>query len=394
MNKPRRANRDLIKAMNRNLILNTVRRQGPLSRTQLTEISGLSVGAVSQITNDLIQDNWILDMGAGDYTGGRRQILLRLNPTAGYVLGLKLMEQRVVCAVTDLETTVLHYTETSLSSDHSPQHVSAALCRLVEHTIVEAGISRKKVLGVGVGLAGVVDCPTGVVYYSPFFQWKNVALAQLIADQLGLPVYLENDVNTLTITEQLYGPGHEVSNFVVVTIGRGIGMGMVLNHQLYQGEQGGVGELGHITLDPNGPRCDCGKRGCLEALAADASVLDYVAQKNGTPVASLPAVIQAAEQGDVLAREALARSGHYLGLGLATVINVLSPSLIILSGEGVSAGEFRLQPMREAMQKYTFNGLLDHVRLEVKPTDDRTWARGAAGLVVGKVFESPLLGVS
>jgi len=171
-------------------------------------------------------------------------------------------------------------------------------------------------------------------------------------------------------------------------------MGMVLNHQLYQGEQGGVGELGHITLDPNGPRCACGKRGCLEALAADASVLDYVAQKNGTPVASLPAVIQAAEQGDVLAREALARSGHYLGLGLATVINILSPSLIILSGEGVSAGEFRLQSMREAMQKYTFNGLLDHVRLEVKPTDDRTWARGAAGLVVGKVFESPLLGVS
>jgi predicted NBD/HSP70 family sugar kinase len=163
---------------------------------------------------------------------------------------------------------------------------------------------------------------------------------------------------------------------------------MVLNHQLYQGEQGGVGELGHITLDPDGPPCACGKRGCLEALAADAAVLRAFQGADGA--GELADVIRAAEAGDTRAQEALARSGHYLGLGLAAIVNMLCPSLIIISGEGVSAGAYRLEPMLATMRAHTFHGLLQSVEVMVRPTDDQTWARGAAGLVVGKIFESPL----
>jgi predicted NBD/HSP70 family sugar kinase len=211
-------------------------------------------------------------------------------------------------------------------------------------------------------------------------------------------VYLENDVNTLTITEQLFGPGHEVADFAVVTIGRGIGMGMVLNYQLYEGTHGGVGELGHITLEAGGPLCNCGKSGCLEALAADPAVIreiDAALSEGAVSVlksrSTLAEVIRAAEQDDALAQEALARSGYYLGIGLATVINMLCPTLIIVSGEGVVAGDFRLRAMYDALRQHTFSGLLENVEIVVKPTDDRTWARGAAGLVVGKVFESPLI---
>lgn len=390
MNKPRRANRELIKAMNRNLILHIVRGQGPLSRTQLTEISGLSLGAVSQITNDLLTKNWIYEVGESDYTGGRRQIMLRLNPHAGYVLGLKLMEERIVCALTDLETTVLEYVETPLTVDHTPEMVSAVLCKIVEQTIRQANIPREKVLGVGVGLAGVVDCAAGIVRYSPFFKWRETPLVKLLERELNLRVYLENDVNTLTITEQLFGPGHNVANFVVVTVGRGVGMGMVLHHQLYQGESGGVGEFGHITVDPGGPLCDCGKRGCLEAVASDPAIIRELENGNLT----LEQIVQKAEEGHEAALAGLARSGHFLGMGLATIINILCPSLIIISGEGVVAGDFRLKPMYEAMREHTFDGLLDNVQLVIKPTDDQTWARGAAGLVVGKLFESPLAEVS
>lgn len=398
MTKPRRANRTLIKAMNRNLLLNIIRSQGPLSRTQLTEISGLSVGAVSQLTSDLLSENWITEVGESDYTGGRRQVMLRLNPTAGYVVGLKLMEDRIVCAVTDLETTVLHYVEGPLAANHSPAAVSEAIAGFVREAMDAAGVPVEDVRGVGVGLAGVIDCPAGVVRYSPFFHWKDVPLARLLADRLGLPVYLENDVNTLTIAEQLFGDGHDVPNFAVVTVGRGIGMGMVLNYQLYQGEHGGVGELGHVTIDPAGPECNCGKRGCLEAVANDEAVLRSVryAVVDGRETrlsldATVPDVIHAAGAGDAVARQALARSGHYLGLGLAIVVNVLCPSLIIVSGEGVAAGDYRLGPMIETMRKHTFNGLLDNVEILVKPADDQTWARGAASLVVGKLFESPLV---
>ena len=388
MSQPRRANRDLIKALNRNLILNLIRRQGPLSRTQLTEISGLSVGAISQITNDLLVEGWINEVGESDSTGGRRQVLLRLNPDAGYVVGLKLMEDRVVCAATDLETQVLHYFDAPLAGGHDPRAVSNSIAATVDQTIRLAGVPRERVFGVGIGLAGVINCQSGVVHYSPFFRWQDVPLAAMLAERLGLPIYLENDVNTLTITEQLFGPGHDVPNFVVMTVGRGIGMGMVLNHQLYQGEQGGVGELGHITLDPDGPLCACGKRGCLEALAADAAVLRAFQGADGE--GDLADVIRAAEAGDPRAQDALARSGHYLGLGLAAIVNMLCPSLIIVSGEGVSAGTYRLEPMLATMRAHTIHGLLQNVEIMVRPTDDQTWARGAAGLVVGKIFESPL----
>jgi len=382
-----------MRAMNRNLLLNTVRSQGPLSRTQLTELSGLSVGAVSQIVNELLGAGWINEAGESDYTGGRRQVMLRLNPTAGYVVGLKLMENRVVCAVSDLETTVLNYADHPLTGSHTPDDTAERLAQIVIQALYEAGITRESVRGVGIGLAGVINGDAGIVHYSPFFHWQDVPLADKVSRHLALPVYLENDVNTLTITEQLFGPGHDVANFAVMTIGRGVGLGVVINHQLYRGHQGGVGELGHVTLVPDGPLCDCGKRGCLEALAADPAILRDVkgALSMDTPL-TLDAVVQAADRGDEAARQALARSGHYLGLGLATVVNLFCPSLIIVSGEGVAAGAHRLDPMFETLRKHAFNGLLDGVEILVKPADDRAWARGAAGLVVGKLFESPLIG--
>jgi len=392
MNKPRRGDRDLMRAMNRNLILNIIRSQGPLSRTQLTELSGLSVGAVSQIVNDLLEDKWITEAGESDYTGGRRQVMLRLNPTAGYVVGLKLMENRVVCAVSDLETTVLNYVEHPLTSVHDPEAMAEIIAQIVIHALYKTGISRENVRGVGIGLAGVINGETGIVHYSPFFHWQHVPLADKISRHLALPVYLENDVNTLTITEQLFGPGHNVANFAVMTIGRGIGLGVVINHQLHRGHKGGVGELGHITVVPDGPLCDCGRHGCLEALAADPAIFRDLQDTPslGEPI-TLEAVVQAANQGDEAVRSALARSGYYLGLGLAIVVNLFCPTLIIVSGEGVAAGSYRLDSMFETLRKHTFNGLLDDVEILVKPTDDQAWARGAAGLVVGKLFESPLI---
>ena len=382
-----RGNRDLIKAMNRNLLLNILRREGSVSRTQLTDISGLSVGAVSQITTELLENNWVLEIGEGDYTGGRRQTLLRLNPTAGYALGLKVMENRLVCAVTDFAAKVLHYHEQPFVSDHDPRQITDAIAKIINDTIEGSNLPRSAVLGVGIGLAGVVDPHEGVVDYSPFFGWRNVPLGQMLEATLGLPVSIENDVNTLTLSEYLFGAGRHQQNFVVVTIGRGIGMGMVINGQLYQGARGGAGELGHIILDLGRARSGTSESGSLETLAADASLLSGGAQT----FANVAAVVQAAEGGDTQADAALVRSGEYMGVALATVINILAPSLLIVSGEGVTAGERRLQPMFEAMRRYTFDGLLEHVEILVEAADDMTWARGAASLVMNRVFASPLI---
>ena len=381
MNTLLRGNRDLIKAMNRNLLLNIIRREGSVTRKHLTELSGLSVGAVSQIVNELLNQDLLLEQDDDEETGGRPRTTLRLNPAAGYALGLKLMENRVVAAVTNFETEVLYYRDYNFDFDDDPVNLSRILASVIEIALAEARVDRNLLFGVGIGLAGVIYAQTGVVHHSPFFGWRDVPLAQMIQERIHLPVYVENDVNTLTITEQLFGAGCNHNHFIVVTVGRGIGMGMVINGQLFQGAFGGAGEFGHTVIQHAHDSTST-----LEDSAADPAMVAEVA---GTK--TLADVIEQADAGGPQAQQALAHSGTSLGIGLANLVNVLNPELIIVSGEGIAAGDYRLKPMLTALRQHTFNGLLDQVEIVIEPTDDRAWARGAASVVINKVFESPTI---
>ena len=398
----RKGNRDLIKEINRNLVLNLIKSRGPISRTEIARLSGLSPATVSGITAEFIASGLVHELGEGESTGGRRPVLLRLNPRAGFVVGVKLMEHAITSALTDLDAQVLHHRITPLAATDAPVAPDAILpviVQAIEQTIAESQVERQRVLGIGVGLAGLVDGEAGICRYSPFFGWRDVPLAEPIAEHFGLPVYLENDVNTLTIAEQWFGYGHGVDHFVVVTVGRGVGAGIVVNGQFYRGALGGAGEFGHITLVDDGPPCDCGKRGCLEALASDPAVVRQaraaIALGERTALAevaplTLDAVVEAADAGDELARRLLADSGRWLGIGIATLVNILNPQLVIVGGEGVRAGEWRFGPMRAAIQAHAFNGLADELEVVIEPSGDETWARGAACVVLGELFKSPV----
>jgi predicted NBD/HSP70 family sugar kinase len=384
-----RGNRDLIKDMNRNLLLNIIRQQGRISRKQLTEISGLSVGSVSGIVTDLLANDWIQEIGEGDYTGGRRQTIIKLNPTAGYAIGLKLMERRVIVAITNFESEILAYQEAHYAST-DPDALVAELHTIIETVLAQANVDRSKLLGLGVGVAGVVHSADGIVHYSPYFDWRDVPLAHLLTQRIELPVLIENDVNTLTLSEQLFGAGRHHSSFVVMTIGRGIGMGLVINNQLYRGVGGGAGEIGHTVLSNLMSQDGVTQFSTLEDLSSDPAVIAEVRASHAR-VDDLAAVIQLADVDDAVARRALARSGQLLGAGLANIVNILNPQLVIISGEGLIAGDYRLQPLLDTLKKYTFNGLMDDLEIVFEPTDDRAWARGAASLVISKLFESPMI---
>jgi len=391
-------NRDLIKAINRNIVLNLIKSEGPLSRTKIAQVSGLSLATISGLTGELLGDGFIQETGEGESTGGRPPVLLRLNRDAGLVVGLKLTENAIVSAITDLEANVLYSEVTSFAVGHGAAASRKAIAQAVEATLAHFNAPRAKVMGVGIGLAGVIDSRAGVCRYSPILGWRDVSLARPLEEQLRLPVYIENDVNTLTIAEQWFGSGHGVEDFLVVTVGRGVGLGIVANGQFYRGWGGGAGEFGHITIAPDGPRCDCGKRGCLEAVASDPAVLREVQQAIASGAATtltnagqltLAAVAEAAEQEDLVARDALAHSGRALGFGLAHLVNIFSPQLIVLAGEGLVAGEARLGPMREALEQHTFAGLRGQTRLVVEPSGDVAWSRGAACVVLGELFKHP-----
>lgn len=382
-----RANRELIKAINQNLLLNILRREGALSRTQLTEISGLSGGTVSQIITELLQHQWILEVGAGEYTGGRRQVPLKLNPTIGYAIGIKVMENRVVCAVTNFEAHILHYHEATITTDGTPEILCDTLAKIIQAVITSSGFEHHQFLGVGVGIAGVIYAESGVIHYSPFFGWKDVPLAEMLQARIHLTVTVENDVNTLTLSEHLFGAGRHHREVVVVTVGRGIGMGMILNGELYRGFKGGTGELGHIVIDAK--RSQQGLDGTLENIASDPAILQAYADQSGKSVPDIKTLANAAINGDEYAEALLSMSGDYIGMAIANAINILAPEMVIISGEGLVAGDYRLTPLLNAMRKHTFNGLLDHVEIVIEPTTDKAWARGAASLVISKVFQAP-----
>jgi N-acetylglucosamine repressor len=216
-----------------------------------------------------------------------------------------------------------------------------------------------------------------------------VPLAQLLAQQLDLPVIVDNDVNALTVAEQWFGAGRSVQDFLVISIGRGIGMGMVLDGQLYRGAGGGAGEFGHTIVVPDGPRCACGKHGCLEALISDAALTQRAATALGRAV-TIGEAVDLALRGDASLQAIFASAGRTLGMAVANLVNVLNPALIIIGGEGTRAGSLVSDPFQAALRANCFDGLADDLRVVTEPWGDDAWARGAASLLLSELFRPAL----
>jgi N-acetylglucosamine repressor len=387
-------NRDLIRAINRSHVLNAIKTHGPIGRADIARRTGLSPATVTSISAKLISQRLVLEKAAGDSSGGRPPILLVINPKGGYVIGIKLTENQAVCALTDLEAQIIAKSSMPLSG-HEPSQVVDDLAQMVLMLIREQKISKKQLLGVGVGLAGIVDAEEGVLRQSPIYGWNNVPLRQMLQSKLHIPIYVENDVNTLTLTERWFGHGQDVDNFLTVTVGRGVGLGIVVNGQFYRGQTGGAGEFGHFTMNPDGPLCACGKHGCLEAYVGDPALI-RLAQESAVrgdlsvSVQNIDELLSLAQTGDRTAIRIFDRAGRILGIGIANLVNVFNPKKIIISGEGTRAGDFLFNPMKESIQQNTMPGLFDPGTVEIALWGDDAWARGAAGLVLREVFESPI----
>ena len=383
-------NRDLIRAINRSIILNTVKTMGAVARAEMARLTGLSPATVTAITADLIAEELIFEKQTGDSNGGRRPILLALNPGGRYVAGIKLMEDHAVGALTDLEATIIARQTVALPEAHDVESVLMALAGMVEALLAQAGVPRRKLLGVGLGLAGIVDSERGVLRQSPFLGWRDLPLRDLLKAQVNAPVYIDNDVNTLTLAERWFGMGQGVDDFLTVTVGRGVGMGFVANRQFYRGASGGAGEFGHTVVDAAGAACSCGKRGCLETVVGDPGLLRAANEVLARPVASVDELLSLAESGDEQARAVFAHAGDVLGQAVANLVNIFDPQRIIISGEGVRSGKWLFDPLCAAVDLHTMPALRGDVQLSIEPWGDDDWARGAASLVLRELFESPV----
>jgi predicted NBD/HSP70 family sugar kinase len=387
-------NRDLIRAINRSAVLNNIKNHGPISRTETARLTGLSAATISGITAELMEQGLIFEKEEGNSRGGRRPILLAINPRGGFVVGLKLAENQIVGVLTDLEVSIIAKHVQQLDGRDLNTTVTA-LSQVVGILLRKGDIEPEHLLGVGVGLAGIIDAQKGILRYSPIFGWRDVPIGDLLRNQVQAPVTVGNDVNTLTLTEKWFGKGQGFDNLLTVTIGRGVGLGIIVNGQLYRGYQGGAGEFGHTVIDPDGPECACGNRGCLETFVSDPSLLGFALEavtRGDLPdsVKTLDDLLRCAQDGNPVARAIYSRAGEVLGRGIANLINIFSPQQIIISGEGVGVGDLIFDSMYASIASHVMPGLIEDTHIEVDVWNDDAWARGAAGLVLQELFESPV----
>ncbi len=393
------ANQDLIKAINQFDILNTIRMAGAISRTEIAQITGQSRSTITNITARLIKENQIIKQKTeNSNTRGRRRVLLALNPDAAYVVGVKLSALRISCAVTDMQAEIKSSVNIPVRISERPVDFLVDLIEDgVRHCVTEARLHLDKISGIGIGFPGFVDSRSGICYWTPLFQKSEISLKDLIQDRFEIRTYVENDANTVTLAQQWFGEGKGVDNFLVVTIEDGIGMGIVVNGQLYRGARGFAAELGHMIVDPDGSQCLCGKKGCISAYSNIYSILDAARrayangewERNNDAELTFEEITTAAQNGQPALCQILARAGHFLGTGMASLIQILNPTRIILSGEGVRAGKLMLSSMHKAIRANTNKELLGATEIVIQKWCDADWARGAASLVLQELYKAP-----
>lgn len=381
------ARRQLLREINRSQVLNAIRTDGPISRINLSKLTGLSQSTITSISALLIEEDIIFETQVGDSTGGRPPILLDLNPESLFVIGIKLTENHIFAVLTDIKAVVREaFSFDAPAGDRTMDWGVNFIREAVEQTIAESGVKRAKLAGVGIGMAGIFD--HGICRQSAFFDWHDEPVRDLVEASIGLPTYIDNDVNTLTIAEEWFGYGKEVDNLVVVTLGRGIGMGILVDGRFYGGAQGGAGQLGHTVVDPDGPFCSCGKQGCLETFVNDSALLKAASDIANTNVTMLDLVDLLETNTDIQAE--IERRAHLLGRSLANVVNLLDPSILIITGEGTWIGDRFFEPVRMALAQHTLPDLQENFEVVIREWGDDIWAHGAACLVLKEVYKSPV----
>ncbi|GGK39519.1 ROK family transcriptional regulator [Salinarimonas ramus] len=386
----------------RQQVFERVRAAGSLARVKIAKDLGISPASVTAITSELIEAGLIEEVTVprdGDAAGrGRPPVALGVRAGARLVAGMKISDREHTAVVVDLAgRLVASASLVEKMGGRSLADLAQAADTLLERVVKAAGIARGDLAAVGLGVPGFVEAAEGRVHWSPVLRERDVPLAAAVEARLGLPVHIDNDANLVALAELWFGAGRALSDFAVVTIEHGVGMGLVINHRLYRGARGLGTELGHTKVHLDGALCRCGQRGCLEAYIADyalareaTTALDW-SMRDGQPTSVLlESLFDHAKAGNVAARSIFRRAGRYLAVGLANVINLFDPDLIILSGERMRYDYLYAADTLSEVASLVLPASRPLPPIEVHAWGDLLWAHGAAALALSATTEAML----
>lgn len=385
-----------IKAHNLSSILLTLLRHQPISRVRLSRQIGLSTTTVTNLVTELVDQGIVTedgtDMLALPGGAGRLPRALRFVPESRYALGVFIGVRRIRVVLGDLGARIVAMEVTPHVAGEEPTATVGRIVELARALLERHGLAgdRERVVGVGVGASGLVSRDTGVNLLAPSLSWRDVPLRDLLADGLGLPVVVDNNVRTMALAESLFGAGQEAGALILVYGLIGVGAGIVIDGRVYRGSRYGAGEIGHWTMLPDGGQpCRCGNSGCLETLIAEPAIVAMARELRpelAAAEAPLDAIFAAARAGDVELRAMLEERARYLGIALANLIDVLNPELILLGGL-FHQGFDLLQPVvEETMRRRAFGDLGRDVRLLPATFGPQSGEVGAIALALQSFF--------
>jgi transcriptional regulator of PTS gene len=385
--------------INEALIVNAVRRRGPISRVDIVKLTGLTAPTVTNISGKLIDAGFIHEYMVGEYSGGRRPVLLKANPEIARMLIVDIRSKEMIGYVVNSGLEVKEQLSHNIRNLDREEILS-----LLEDTLVRCYSSEEgqSASAIGIIVRGPVMSREGISMFSPSIGWRNVPLKHIFERRFNLPVFVENDMRAMAFGVYHYGAYGDIKNAVFLGVGGGIGSGIILNGELYRGMGDSAGEVGHTVVDADGPVCSCGNRGCLEAMASESALVNAVVQSIMEGERSLVTeavngdlhaikaehIYAAANNGDVLAAKMLRHIAKYLGMGAANIINLFNPELLIVGGGIVKGRNFVEETMMQVIKERALESAYSSVRIEFSSEGREAALKGIVDLVMEGILLS------
>ena len=379
-------------------IMNVIRRQGLISRVEIAKLTGLTPPTVTNITTKLLEWGLILEDSIGESSGGRRPLLLKVNPSIAQVIIIHIRSEKMIGYLVDPEFRV-QYTDNKKIKGLKKEEVLELMLNMIINCQQAA---TAPVPAVGVVVRGPVRIREGISVFAPNIGWKNVPLKTIIEEKLGLTAFVENDAKALINGEYYYGSLKDADSMILLKVSHGIGAGIMFNGRLYRGVNGSAGEVGHTTIDISGPVCSCGNYGCMEALASENALVDMVVKSikegqtslvydlvNGELSRVIPKTIyKAAEAGDELAIRMLGQVARYLGIGIANLVNIFNPKIVVIGGGIVKARQYIEDIVRQTVWDRSFESCSSALEIRFSTLATENTMKGAADMVFDEITQS------
>lgn len=343
-------NQQLVKVNNKQKILQAIQTHAPISRADIAQMLELTKGTVSSLVNELLEAKITYESGPGESSGGRRPVLLLFNEKAGYSIGIDLGVNYILGVLTDLNGEIIHEQKQTIHQTDYP-YVLNKLRQTIQELIASAPDSPYGVVGIGIGVPGIVD-NEGIILLAPNLGWKNIDLQQDLAQEFNLPITIENEANAGANGEKQFGAGQAFDHLIYISAGIGIGVGLILNGELYRGANGFSGEMGHMMIEKEGKVCRCGSKGCWELYASENALIQNAIRIGEQEETTLEALIEKAETDEAI-RDLFHEIGAYLGIGITNISNTFNPEQIIIGNRLAIAKDLLQESITENIAVHT-----------------------------------------